>query len=215
MYAIIYKNQVIAGPRDWDKGFFSYILEKKGITALLPRTPAETLPYIIDANTSIHKVIVTQDEFNPLTQHLRGPLFIIAEDAVAAHYEVVDTAIELAKNNFKQKAAEERYKKEVSGIKVTLQGAEYNVTTKRVERDIFAINAMLLVDNETLNFKFSEGFVNLTKSDLLAISNFIKKHVQDAFTWESNIIAQIDAAETAEQLLAITIVEVPLEPTVG
>jgi hypothetical protein len=214
MYAIIHKNQVLVGPKDWDKAFFSYVLEQKGITTLLPRTATETLPHVIDADTYIQKVTVTQDEFNPMTQYLRGPLFTIAEDTVTAHYEVVDTVIELARNNFKQKAAEERYKKEVSGIKVTLQENEYSVTTQRVDRDIFAVNAMLLGDNETLNFKFSEGFVQLTKSDLLTVSNAIKAHVQAAFTWESNIFAQIDAAETAEQLLAIEIVEAPQTPTV-
>jgi hypothetical protein len=214
MYAIIHKNQVLVGPKEWNKAFFSHVLQKKGITALIPRSAVEVLPYVIDADTSIHKVVVTQDEFNPMTQYLRGPLFTITEDSVTAHYEVVDTIIELARNNFKQKAAEERYRKEVSGIKVTLQDAEYSVTTQRVDRDVFAVNAMLLGDNETLNFKFSEGFVQLTKSDLLTVSNAIKAHVQSAFTWESNIFAQIDAAETAEQLLAITIVEASQTPTV-
>jgi hypothetical protein len=213
MYAIVHKNQVLVGPKGWSRAFFSHVLQKKGITALLPRSAVEVLPHVIDPDTSIHKVVVTRDKFTPMTQYLRGPLFTITEDAVTAHYEAVDTVIDLARNNFKQKAAEERYKKEVAGIKVSLQDKEYGVTTQRVDRDIFAVNAMLLGDNETLNFKFAEGFVQLTKSDLLTISNAIKAHVQAAFTWESNIFAQIDAAETAEQLLAITIVEVPQTPT--
>ena len=208
MYAIIHKNQVLVGPKERDKAFFTYSIDKIGITEfLLPISVPETFPIKVNEDTSIHKVTVVEDSFNKMTQYLRGPLFEITPNEVIARYEVIDQEIEFARNNFKEQASLERRKKEESGTKVTLHDTAYAVSTTRVERDIFAINAALLNETDTINFKFKEGFVQLKKSDLLTISNAIRVHVQSAFDWEADIIAQIDSAQTAEELLAIEIIK--------
>lgn len=210
MYAVVYKNSVIAGPIDWNRAFFSFALDQVGVSNVaLPRTPYESFPHVIDSDTVIHKVTEVRDEFNPMVQYLRGPLFTITDTEVVARYEVMNTEIEFARNNFKEQAATERYKKEVAGTKVVIQNQELFVTTRRIEREDFAKKASLLNDTGTVNWKFSEGWLQVNKAELLQIATAIEAHVQSAFDWEKSISDQIDAAQSAQELLAIQIVEQP------
>lgn len=208
MYAIVHKNTVIAGPIEWNRAFFSVALERIGVeNALLPRAPYESFPHAIDSETAVHKVSELRDEFNPMAQYLRGPLFTITDSEVVARYEVVDTEIQFARNNFKEQAAAERYKREVAGTKVTIQNQEVSVTTQRAEREDFTKKVAFLNDTDVVNWKFNEGWLQINKAELLQISSAIESHVQSSFDWEKSISDQINAAQTAQELLAIQIIE--------
>ena len=50
--------------------------------------------------------------------------------------------------------------------------------------------------------------LSLNKQELTQMLVDVNSHVQQQFDWESNIINQIDLAETVEQLKEIVIVEV-------
>lgn len=208
LYAIVHKGRVIVGPLAWAQKYFTDVLRiRHRITANIPGQAPEEMPYIVDADTSIHNVIDNQQSFDAMTQYLYGPLWDLSSDVVVANYEVRDQEIADARNNFRAVAAFERYKKEITGAKVTIQGLEVSVDTSRDGRNIFVQKYTLMYDSDTVNWKFPEGWLTLTKSDLGAAVQAGVEHVQGAFNWEKGIDDQINAAQTAQELHAIPIVE--------
>ena len=208
MYAVIHKEKVIIGPKGWDRGFFSFRFQQLKINApTMPRTAPISFPYIVDENTRIVPATVTYEEINTMTQYHHGPAWTIGEDSASALYEAVDTPIEQARSNFRNQAADERYKKEVAGTKITIQDLEVSLDTSRDGRNIFIQKFSLMGDTDTANWKFPEGWLTLTKAELGQIVQAGAAHIQSAFDWEKGINDQIDAATTAEELLAIEIVE--------
>jgi hypothetical protein len=207
MYAVVYKDRVIVGPMDWNRGIFQGSLEKEKITATLPRVAPEELPYTVNEDAKIYNVEEVRPEMNPMVEFYYGPLWEITETKVIANYEVVDSPIESARINFKQQAADERYKKEVSGTKLNIQNTEVTIDTSRDGRNIFVQKYALMADGETVNWKFPESWLTLTKTELGQIVAAGATHIQSAFDWEKTINDEIDAATTKEELLAIEIVE--------
>lgn len=214
MYAIIHKNRVLVGPKDWNRAFFTFALKQvKVLNPLIPRKPSDDiLPLAIDADTKIVKAEVTKDSFDPMTQGLSGPHYIIEQDRVIAEYRATDMPIESARQKFKDQAADERYKKEIAGAKATIQEIEVTIDTNRGARDIFVQKYLLMNDTETVGWKFPEAWLNLTKAELGQVVQAGAQHVQGCFDWELNIGKQIDLAQNAEELHAIEIVKKPEVP---
>lgn len=207
MYAVVYKNRVIVGPMDWNRGIFQGSLEKEKITAALPRVAPDDLPMIINEDAKIMMVEEQRPELNPLAEYYYGPLWDVSGDRAIANYQVNDTPIESARFNFKQQAADERYKKEVAGTTLNIQNTEVTIDTSRDGRNIFVQKYSLMTENETVNWKFPQGWLTLTKSELGSVVAAGAAYIQSTFDWEKTINDQIDAAETKEQLLAIEIIE--------
>jgi hypothetical protein len=212
MYAVIHKEKVIIGPKEWNRSFFAFRFQQLKIaTPPMPRTAPSTMPFNLDENTKIVPATVVYEEINPMVQHHRGPIWEIGEDTATATYAATDTPIDQAKGNFRNQAADERYKKEVAGTKITIQDLEVSLDTSRDGRNIFLQKYSLMGDDDTSNWKFPEGWLTLTKAELGLIVMTGAAHIQSAFDWEKSINDKIDAAETAEELLAIEIVEKPKE----
>jgi hypothetical protein len=211
MYAVVYQNQVIVGPMAWSRGMFQGALERKGIINTLPRTAPELseLPYVVTEDAKIMPVEEVRPEINSMVEHYYGPLWTFSETTAVATYEVHDTVLMFAQQNFTAQAAEERYKREVSGVKTTIQDREVTVDTSRGARDIFVQKYLLMSDTDTVNWKFPEAWLLLTKAELGTAVTAGAAHVQSCFDWERGIVDQINAATTKQQLLAIEIVEPP------
>ena len=58
-------------------------------------------------------------------------------------------------------------------------------------------------DTETSNWKFPEGWLTLTKSELGQCVSAGATHIQSCFDWEKNYTDRIEAATTKEELLQI------------
>jgi hypothetical protein len=210
MYALINNNKVISGPRQWNRAYFLVILQQNNIATngiVIPRNAPEEFPFIINEDTKICEAVINEDKINSMVQYLQGPTWDLTDDIAIANYEAVDTPIEFAKGNFKELAKIERRKKEVTTIKVTVQDTEVTVSTDRDERSVFTAKLAVIGEDVTVNWKFPEGWLELSRADLLFIISSIDAHVQDTFDWEKNINDQIEAATTAEELLEIVIVE--------
>jgi hypothetical protein len=202
MYAVIHKEKVIIGPKGWDRGFFSFRFQQLKINApTMPRRAPTEFPYIVDENTRIVPATVTYEEINTMTQYHRGPIWTIGEDSASALYEATDTPIEQAKSNFRNLAADERYNKEVAGTKTTIQDLEISLDTSRDGRNIFLQKFSLMGENDTVNWKFPEGWLTLTKSELGQIVQAGAEHIQSAFDWEKNINDQIDTETNINDLV--------------
>ena len=207
MYAVIYDNRVLVGPMNWNRGIFQGALERRGVQYSLPRTAPNNLPLTIDEHAKIMQVEEIRPELNALVEYYYGPLWDITETKAIANYEVHDTPIESARYNLKQLAAQERYKKEILGATVTIQEQTVTIDTNRGAKDVFVQKYLLMAESDTVNWKFPETWLPLTKNDLSLAVQAGAQYIQSCFDWELNITEQIDLAETKEQLLAIVIIE--------
>lgn len=210
MYAVVYKNRVIVGPMDWNRGIFQGSLEKEGIKNTIPRVPPEQLPYIVTEDAKVMSVIENRPTINPMVEYYYGPLWEITETNAVANYEIHDSPLDGAKVNFRNQAADERYKKEISGTKVTLNGIKVSLNTDRASRDQF-VQKLVAIGQNTINWKFPEAWLTLSKTDLETIVETIDNHVQTAFDWEFSKNQEIDAATTKQELVAIQIFETSQE----
>jgi hypothetical protein len=207
MYAVVYKNRVIVGPMSWNRGIFQGSLEKEKIQVTLPRVAPQELPYVINEDAKIMEVEENRPEMNPMVEYYYGPLWDVSGTRAVANYQVNDTPIESAKLNFKEQAAAERWKKENAGTKINIQNTEVTIETDRETRNIFIQKYSIMSDNESVNWKFPEGWLTLTKTELGQVIGTGAAYIQGCFDWEKNISDEIDAATTKEELLAIEIVE--------
>lgn len=207
-YALLDNNQIKVGPRDWNKGFWDRYLDEVGVESNLPWTYNEQ--EVITVNDDIKIVPVSEPvipSYNSRTEQLAGPYWDVTKTPITGYYDVVDQPLDSAKNSLKAQVAVNRYNKEVSGIKVTVQSTEVNIGTNRgQERDIWLQSHILMNDTDTIKYKFStDVWKDLTKTEVKNIVDAIKTHVQDAFAWESSKIAEIDAVTTKENLESVDI----------
>lgn len=207
MYAVVYKDRVIVGPMEWNRGLYEGSLKKHGVSNTLPRIAPEQLPYVVNDDAKIMRVEEVRPEINPMVEYHYGPQWDVSADNAVATYEVHETPIESARNNFKQLAAEERWKKEVAGTSVTINDTTVAVDTTREARNLFVQKFMFMDENEVANWKFLESWIVLSKSDLGTIIETIDTHVQSAFDWEKTINDEITEATTKDELLEIKILE--------
>jgi hypothetical protein len=206
LYAIVHKNRVVVGPLAWAQKYFTNVLKiRHRVQANIPGQAPEEMPYTVDEHTAIYEVVENKPELDPMVQAYRGPLWEISQTHVTANYEVHDHQIATARNNFRHLAAHERYKKEIAGTKTTVQGMEVTIDTARGNREIFVQKFLLMGNDDTVNWKFPEAWLTLTKTDLGQVVQAGAQHIQDCYDWEKAINDQIDAAENAQQLYAIEI----------
>lgn len=212
LYALVHKNRVIAGPLVWTQKYFTDVLRvRHRISANIPGVAPSEFPFIIDENTAIYEAVDNQTPLDPFTQCYHGPHWDITSNPVVANYDVVDLDIVSARNNFKQVAAFERYKKEISGTKITLQGVEIQLSTQKGSKEPYIQKLLSMIDTDVCKWKFQNAWLDLTKDDLTTIIRAIDSHIQSTFDWEANIHSQLDAINVASELHSVKIVETTQE----
>lgn len=65
--------------------------------------------------------------------------------------------------------------------------------------------AAMLDENYSLNWKTASGFIHLSAPEIIAVAQAVRAHVQMCFDREGELVAQVDAAQDAEELDAIEI----------
>lgn len=140
-------------------------------------------------------------------QQAAGPFRTFDNNIAVPSYTVQDLDINIIKGNLKQLAASERYRKEVSGSNTVVQGSTVTLDTSRDGRNIFVQKLMLMSDTDTVNWKFPETWLTLTKQDLANVVSTGAAYIQSQFNWEQDISAQVDSATTIEELRLINIIE--------
>lgn len=211
MFVIVHNNSVILGPMRWNKFRFENVIEEDcEFTVSLPSSNDQ--PIIVSDNIKILPIQGTQNpDFNSRIEFLNGPFWEFTDTVAIQSFRKESLNIDAVKNTMKAQTSAVRWKRETAGIKVTIQGTEVSVTTDRGDRDIFVQKFLLMSDSETVQWKFPEGWLVLTKADLGAIVAAGAQHVQDQFVWEAAKIAEIDACTTHAELAGIVIEE----PVVG
>jgi hypothetical protein len=213
MYVLIHKDRVLVGPRDWNRPMFVNAIQKLNLEpGLLPRKNPTDLPITFDADTYITKARMEIPEHNAKTETYYGPFWDFADVNLAlGSYRVKERPIDSIREILIREAAQVRYDKEVAGTTATIQDTEVSLDTSRDGRNIFIQKYTLMGDAETVNWKFPEGWLTLTKTELGTVVAAGSAHIQGAFDWEKSIVEQIQAAETAAELDAIQIQPVIVE----
>jgi len=213
MFVIVYNNSVILGPMRWNRyRFQNEILEECEFSVTLPDSNT-TNAIVVSNDIKILPVEGTQNPaFNSKIEFLNGPFWEFTDTKAICSFEVQSYKVDAVKNQLFSLCAAERWKKESLGVKINLQGLDVTIDTARGNRDILIQKYLLLNETDVIQWKFSEGWLGLTKTDLGEIVAVINKHVQDQFDWELAKIDEINACETLEQLDAVIITDlVPLE----
>lgn len=214
MYVITHHHdydEVLLGPIEWNPRFIASVIQSDLELSYKPdvkESDKERVPYDIIPNVRVRPVIFVTPEHDEKTQFLVGPYWSYTENEATATYNVEYKNIDLLRGELKQKLAAERYKKEISGFKITLQGQEVSINTNRTEREIFAQKYLIMGESDIVEWKFPEAWLNLTKTELLQIVNAINNHVQSAFSWELNKATSLDSASTHEELMSVELIEV-------
>jgi hypothetical protein len=202
MFVIVQDNFVIDGPRDWNKKKFEEVLlEDCEVDFTLETRNESNLPIVVSYTVKILPVTKLPDPvFNSKTQILQGPFWNLSDTVAEAYYTAQDMPVDAVKNFLTSIIANARYIKETAGIKMTIQGIEVSVDTARGSRDIFFQAFLSIGETETMNWKFPETWLELTKSDLGLIVSAGRNHIQTSFDWENGWVNRVSAAVTLDDL---------------
>lgn len=121
-------------------------------------------------------------------------------------YEIVvlpALTLEDLKAQKKAEIASVRYEAETAGTTVN----DITIDTGRDSQALItgAALAAMLDENYSLNWKTAKGFIHLTAPEIIAVAQAVRAHVQSCFDREGELVAQVDAAQNAEELDAIDI----------
>ena len=208
MFVVVHNGYVTLGPKNWNKlSFEEELRDECEVEYTLPTRNDARDPIIINANTSILPVVsIDTPNLNGKIQRLDGPYWNFSETQAEMYYTAGDLPLDYVKSNLKNEVAAKRYEKETAGIKMTIQSTEVTVDTARGSRDIFLDTYNVLGENDTINWKFPEIWLTLTKAELGSLVAAGVAHIQYCFNWEKTKADEIDACTTLAELDAITIV---------
>ena len=179
MYIITNNDEIILGPVDWNYRFFNSVIEDEcDISMNLNQFSKDNLPIEFETIKirPVHNIYgqIT----NPKIQTLSGPIWEFFDDYVNAYWNVVDKPISIVKTELSEFVTNERYKKETAGFMLNIQGIEVFVDTSRGNRDIFFQKLLMMGDNDTVNWKFPQTWLTLSKLELGYIVQSGAAHIQ-------------------------------------
>lgn len=207
MFVIVHDNRVILGPMRWNRfRFENEIFEECEISVTLPnRNDAFEAINVSDCIRILPIQGTENPPYDTVIETLHGPFWQFTDTHAISSYEVMKLPVDAVKNQLKAKAAEERWRCEIAGFDLELQGQTVRIDTNRGSRDGYAQQYMLLADGSTVNWKFSSCWLTLSKTELGTIAAAVTAHVNNSFNWEAEKISEIDACLTLEALSSVTV----------
>jgi hypothetical protein len=206
-YVLVHNGFVINGPRAWNyRSFESSLEEECEISYKLPMSKSDEEIISIDENTKIYAAELVYPNYNPKIEYPHGPFWDFSSGKAIGTFQVLETPIDSIKNTLKAQVADIRWRKETSGKKIIIQGTEVFISTSRDQRINYSQKYLLMAESDTVQWKFNEGWLTLSKTELGQIVSAIDSHVESAFTWEGNKNTQ-DACNTAAELDALNLEE--------
>jgi hypothetical protein len=114
-----------------------------------------------------------------------------------------DMSLQSVKNRKKAEIAAARLSFEVSGVTVSGVRVLTDRESQAILTGAYATLKAGLV--ESLDWKAADGsFVTITTPEALTMAQVVANHVQASFATERELVAQIDAATTEQQVAAVT-----------
>ena len=115
----------------------------------------------------------------------------------------VPITLEDLKAQKKAEIAAARYAAETAGT--TVNGVLIDTGRDSQALITGAALAAMLDDGYSLNWKTATGFIHLSAQEIIAVAQAVRAHVQSCFDREGELVAQVDAAKTENDLDAIEI----------
>lgn len=201
------EGRVLNGPRAWSYRSFKNTLEQElEISYDLPSNKTDNSAIHINDTVKIYPAIIDESiQYNSKIEYLHGPFWNVVDNVAIGTFTVKNNSIQSVKEYLKSVVASNRYDKEISGISETVQGTTVTIDTDRETRNIFFQKYLLMSDNETVEWKFPEGWLQLTKTELGNIVSNAASHIENQFIWEYNKINEIESANTYAELDSITL----------
>jgi hypothetical protein len=200
-YALFDNETLINGPRSWNfRSFESSLEDEFEIDYQLPMSKTDDSIIEITSNIKIYPTQLTYEELNANIQFHNGPFWTFDNGYAIGNYVAQDKSLDQLKNELKEKVTANRYRKENTYIPVEIQNTTVSVDISRGEREIYVLKLILMADEETINWKFPETWLDLTKIDLGTIVLTGATYIQDQFNWEKDRHANINSAVTIEEL---------------
>ena len=194
MFVIVHNQSVILGPMPWRKLFFeNIIMEDCEISVTLPQKNDSVI--VVNEDIVILPARYEETEYNTNTEQLNGPYWTFTDTEAVGAFTVMPKNIDIIRSEAAAKVTEKRWEKEVGGTKVNIKGTEYSVDTSREGRNIY-IQAYQL--GAVTNWKFPEGWIDLSVEDLGTIVMTIANHVQASFAEEKTLLDTIATATVQE-----------------
>lgn len=192
MYVITNHNEantILLGPIEWNARFISAVLTddlEQQITVL--NSDKDRVPYDIVPGVIARFCDTVYETIDPVIDRHEGPFWTYNENGTAtANWIRFDKSLDLSKSEVLTKLAYVRWTKEEAGTNTVVQNKTVTIDTRRESRDIFIQKLTLMQDNETVVWKFPEGWLTLTKSDLANVVSAGANYVQSQFEWEANL----------------------------
>jgi len=205
------REQIILGPMQWKPRYIQSelndLVDSGEKATKFTISPTDSGYVDCSDGYELIPVTFTFADHDPVYQYLEGPFYTYEGNTAIGAYNVHDGDIASIKGTLINQVATERYRRENAGTTVTIQGQEISVDTSRDNRNTL-IQAFLLMDvADTLQWKFPEGFVNLTYTDIETVVKTGALYIQEQFNWEKITCDSIQSCVSIEELKAIVIVE--------
>jgi len=171
--------------------------------------------------TSLHEMSEAQlaelniypvDEIKPVltwTQHHGTPEITVTDSRATVTYPVVEYSpeeiagiLEAVKERKRSEIAAARWEEETAGIDVN----GFTVRTDRESQALITGAALKAMQDNTYTCRWKgvSGFIELTAPQILAIADAVRAHVQSCFDREAELLPLIEAAESPEELAAMS-----------
>ena len=219
MYAIVHKDNVMITSEKWYVGRLNSELQDLEIKKTIYPSDEQNVPITIDQDTKILHYHETYPPINPTIECYDGPTYDIQENQVIASYYTRPLDLNIAKGNLKEKITTIRYAKETATIQIPIPIINDNgelletisISTSRETRSLLAAK-LAATGNDFINWKFSEGWAFVNHLDLELMIFYIDQHVQSVYDWEFDKHAEVDSCYSFDDLVAMEIVEKPVDP---
>ena len=139
---------------------------------------------------------------NPEVWSKKPDGYYTIEEWAALHPAPKPTIDEL-KTQKKAAIAAARYEREIAGV--TVNGVLIDTGRDSQALITGAALAAVIDSGYSLNWKTTAGFIHLSAPEIISVAQAVRAHVQSCFDREGELVALVDAAQSAEDLDSIVI----------
>ena len=215
LYVLVDGQYVVNGLREWNAiSFQNTLSDDYEINYVLPMQKTDIEPIVISDTLRILGASLTYPNYNSKIEYCDGPYWTYENNFATGTFEVKDQPIDFVKSTLKNIVSSNRYNKEISGASANVQNTIVSVDTSRINRNTYVNAYNLMADTDTLNWKFSEGWLVLTRDEMKLVVDAGANYVNAQFEWELLKTEEINNCTTLEELNAVDLgYPVPPQPT--
>jgi hypothetical protein len=218
---LLVQNQSIVhlGPVTWKQRFIQSeindLIDSGELNVDYTVTPVEQGYINIGDGFEFFPVSLEIPAYDSVYQHLAGPVWSYTANVATGTYTVIDRPINDIKSSLLTLAASERYRKECLGTtaNVTSSNVTISLATDPANRGQYVVLLNSMTSN-TINFKTSSGFIELSNTDIQIMVTAVNNYVQSQFNWEQEIHNQVNDSQDTSTLKSIQILPVPVAPVI-